>query len=94
MKKNRIHFENKRSRAVSAVIRALQALGAPATYGLIDAWCWENITGWVRMAPTPNEFGSMCAWSREIEAVGTTAVPSMTTGYSINTLWGLKEWEQ
>lgn len=45
------------------------------------------------MAPTPNEFGAMCAWDRRIEAVGMAPVSSaQLTGYSLNTLWGLKEW--
>ena len=93
MKKNRIHYGSKRSRAINCIIRALGAIGTPATYHLIDEWCWENVKGWVRMSPTPNEFGAMCAWSRDIEAVGLAPVPSaQLSGYSLNTLWGLKEW--
>ena len=93
MKKNRIHYESKRSRALNCIIRALGAIGTPATYSQIDEWCWENVKGWVRMSPTPNEFGAMCAWSRHLEAVGMAPVPSaQLSGYSLNTLWALKEW--
>jgi len=95
MKKNRIHYESKRSRACNAIIRAIGALGEPSTSRQIDEWLWENKPGWVRMAPTPNEFGAMCAWDQRIEAVGMAPVSSaQLTGYSLNTLWGLKEWSQ
>jgi len=92
MRKNRIHFDDKRRRTTTAIILALTNLGEPSTYGQIDAWLWDNTRNWVRQAPTSNEFGSLCAWSDEIEAVGMTPVPSLSCGYSLNTLWGLTEW--
>jgi hypothetical protein len=91
MKKNRIHYENKRSRVMNQIIRALGALGEPSSYAQIDAWCWENVKGWVRLSPTPAEFGSLMAWSRDVAAAGEVKVHSLTCGYSLNTLWELVE---
>ena len=91
-KTSKIHSKNKRSRALVLIMRALEALDQPSTWREIDSYLWENHPTWVRIAPTPNEAGSVLSKFADIVPFGHAMQGSFGSGYSINVLWGLKEW--
>ena len=91
-KTSKIHSKNKRSRALVLIMGALEALDQPSTWRDIDSFLWENHPTWVRIAPTPNQAGAIMSKFAGIVPLGHAMVGSLSCGYSINTLWGLKEW--
>ena len=70
---------------------ALTALDEPSTYRMMNEWCWTNVKGWVKMAPTPAEFGGLIACDPRFVSLGRMDVLGHV-GHDAIHLWALKVW--